>query len=77
MDALGSLYDVHRATAARWLRSAHEDLGRATRERLATRLRIAPDELASIMQMIESRLEVSLERLLDRSDAGVSADEDA
>ena len=64
VDALGSLYDVHRATAARWLRAAHEALGQRTRELLIERLGVTSEELASVLALIQSSLDVSLERLL-------------
>lgn len=64
VDALGALYGIHRATAARWLRTSHEALGRATRALLTERLGVTSEELSSVLALIQSGLDVSLERLL-------------
>lgn len=65
IDELGAVYGVHRATAARWLAATREALLGATRERLVGRLGISDDEFASVMRLIESRLDVSVHRFLD------------
>ena len=59
IDALGALYKVHRATAARWLGRAREQLLSNTRGALSEQLGLADDELSSVMRLIHSRLEVS------------------
>ena len=64
IDQIGALYRVHRVTAFRWLRSARAELLAATRRQLAARLHIAPSEVDSILRLVQSRLEVSVERLL-------------
>ena len=70
IDQLGAMYGVHRATAARWLQDARAQLAANTRAQLAAQLRIAPDEVASIMNLIQSRVSLSLSRLL--ADPGAS-----
>jgi RNA polymerase sigma-70 factor, ECF subfamily len=62
---LAGLYRVHRATVSRWIASAQEALVRATRGGLMDRLGVSPEELESVMRLIESRLEASVYRLLD------------
>ncbi len=64
IDAIGTIYGVHRATAARWVVTAHEDLVKGLRKTMIARLDVKPDEYASILRLIESRIEVSFERLL-------------
>jgi RNA polymerase sigma-70 factor, ECF subfamily len=64
IDQVGKLYGVHRATAARWLTEAREVLGTAIRKELATRLQISPAEVDSIVRLVQSRVDMSLERLL-------------
>jgi RNA polymerase sigma-70 factor (ECF subfamily) len=64
VDRIGALYGVHRATAARRVAAAREDLGIAIRTELAARLAISIDEVASIVRLVQSRIDVSLERLL-------------
>jgi RNA polymerase sigma-70 factor (ECF subfamily) len=62
IDELGALYHVHRATAARWLVSARDALGAATKRDLSTRLGLEHDDLLSLMRVIESQLEISWSR---------------
>jgi RNA polymerase sigma-70 factor (ECF subfamily) len=66
IDELGVLYRVHRATAARWLEQARQQLLATTRELLLDRLHVRPPELDSIMRLIESQLEISLGHLVGR-----------
>jgi RNA polymerase sigma-70 factor (ECF subfamily) len=64
VDQIGAIYQVHRATAARWVQSAREDLLSKARLELAKRTGLSRDELESVVRMIESQLNVSLNRLL-------------
>jgi RNA polymerase sigma-70 factor (ECF subfamily) len=57
---IARLHDVHHATAARWLVQARGMLLAGTREILRTRLEVSAKELDSIMDLIESRLDVSV-----------------
>jgi RNA polymerase sigma-70 factor, ECF subfamily len=65
IDRVGALYGVHRATAARWLAAARDGLAIEIRRELAARLAIAVDEVDSIVRLVQSRIDVSLERMLD------------
>jgi RNA polymerase sigma-70 factor (ECF subfamily) len=64
VDRIGALYGVHRATAARRVAAAREELGAAIRAELAARLAISIDEVDSIVRLVQSRIDVSVERLL-------------
>jgi RNA polymerase sigma-70 factor, ECF subfamily len=64
IDELGTLYEVHRATAARWLQAAREKLLVRTRRTFMLRARISSDECESIMRLVRSQLDVSLQRRL-------------
>jgi RNA polymerase sigma-70 factor (ECF subfamily) len=64
IDQLGTLYGVHRATAARWLSKARETLAERTWHLAAERLRLEQPELESLIRVIRSQLDVSLHRLL-------------
>jgi RNA polymerase sigma-70 factor (ECF subfamily) len=64
IDQLGERYGVHRATAARWLTAAREELGAHIRAELADRLKISESQVDSIVALVTSRIEVSVERLL-------------
>ncbi|WAS97261.1 sigma-70 family RNA polymerase sigma factor [Nannocystis punicea] len=64
IDQIGALHGVHRATAARWISRSREELLAGTREQLRRRLQLSEGEYASIMRLIDSMLEVSVQRLL-------------
>jgi RNA polymerase sigma-70 factor, ECF subfamily len=64
IDAIGAIYQVHRATAARWLGKARDALVHLTKERLAILLSVEPGETDSILRLVQSQLDVSLERRL-------------
>jgi RNA polymerase sigma-70 factor (ECF subfamily) len=64
VDRIGQLYDVHRATAARWLAHAREELFRHTRDTLRKELGLTQTEFASIVRLVRSELDVSICRIL-------------
>jgi RNA polymerase sigma-70 factor (ECF subfamily) len=64
IDELARLYRVHRATCARWLVDAREDLGRHTRRKLTESLGVGGDELASLLRFLDSDIELSISRIL-------------
>lgn len=64
IDEIGRLHRVHRATAARWLERLRNQLRRDTRRLFADRLGRRADELDSLVLLIDSRLEISFDRLL-------------
>ena len=64
IDQLGALYRLHRATAARRVARARDALLEGTRAALARRLGLRAENLAGVLDLLASRLEVSMERLL-------------
>ena len=64
LDQIAALYGVHRATVARTLGAAREELITATRRELGTLLRLPDAELDSIVRGADSRIELSLSRVL-------------
>lgn len=64
IDELAPLYQVHRATAARWVQSAREKLLVRTRRTFMLNARISSDECESIMRLVRSQLDMSLHRRL-------------
>jgi RNA polymerase sigma-70 factor (ECF subfamily) len=64
LEQLGVLYQVHRATAARWLKDARSTLVVTTRAALTARLRVGDSQLDSIMRLVHSRLDLSIHGLL-------------
>lgn len=64
IDEVGRIYRVHRATAARWVADAREQLMATTQKLLRARLAIAPAELESIVRLVRSQLDLSIHRVL-------------
>jgi RNA polymerase sigma-70 factor, ECF subfamily len=64
IDEMAAAFGIHRATAARRVASARERLLTETRRLLAERLSLSSRDLQSIFQLIESRLHISVGRLL-------------
>jgi len=62
LEQLAAMYGVHRATAVRWLAAARERLLAGTRSRM--RAHLTDTELDEVMDLIQSRLDVSVRRLL-------------
>ncbi|MFT3696054.1 MAG: hypothetical protein QM831_23150 [Kofleriaceae bacterium] len=67
MDVLARVYKVHRATCARWIEAAREDVLRAIKKDLRDRLGIADRDLESLVDGVRSKLDLSLSRLLPRT----------
>ncbi|MFK7984769.1 MAG: sigma-70 family RNA polymerase sigma factor [Sandaracinaceae bacterium] len=70
LEDLASMYGVHRATVVRHLARARDDIDRATQRALRTQLEVSPRELESVMDLIRSRFDVSVERLLKTQAGG-------
>lgn len=63
IDQVGRTYGVHRSTAARRLAAAREELLRHTRASLSRRLSVPTGEVDSIVELIQSRWDVSITRI--------------
>ncbi|MEK7705182.1 MAG: transcriptional regulator [Myxococcota bacterium] len=68
VDDLADLYHVHRTTAGRWLAAAQERLLTRTRHDLMVRLSLGHAEIDSVMRLIRSRVELSLDSALRRAE---------
>jgi RNA polymerase sigma-70 factor (ECF subfamily) len=64
IDEIGALHQVHRATAARWVQAAREELLAEIRRCFVGRCKIAPDECDSVLRLVQSRLDVTVRRHL-------------
>ena len=65
VDQMGALYQVHRATAARWVQQAKASLLRALRDELRRRLGDAHGPACeSVVALVASRIDLSLDRAL-------------
>ena len=67
---IGTMYGVHRATAARWIERCTRVLLNATRRTLATHLRVDRTDVDSILRLVRSKLEISIRAALAAEDAG-------
>jgi RNA polymerase sigma-70 factor, ECF subfamily len=63
IDQIGAVYAVHRATAARWIQRARDELFAGTRARLVERLGLTPSEIDRVGALVQSQLDVSLSQL--------------
>jgi len=73
IDALGAMYGVNRATAARWLVAARRTLKARTIERLRAALELNSHECESLLGLVNSQLEVSMLAHLDADVEGPGA----
>ena len=67
IDDIGVIYRIHRATAARWIARAREKLLERTRAHVSAELSLSPDQFESLMGVVRSHLDLSIERLLTES----------
>ncbi len=78
LDQIASTYGIHRATVARTLAQARAELIEATRRELGASLGVSDDELNSMVRAADSRIDLSLSRVLARPDLADGSDpEDA
>ena len=64
LEQLAQMYGVHRATVVRWLAGARSALFDATRAHVASSIGAPADELDQMFELVRSRVELSVERLL-------------
>lgn len=64
VDQIGAVYRMHRSSVSRRLVGTRKTLLEATREELGRLLKVNGEEFDSIMYLIQSRLDVSLTRIL-------------
>jgi RNA polymerase sigma-70 factor len=68
VDQIGAIYGFHRATAARRIADARDDLLEATREELRGKLRISDSDFDSLVRLVRSQIEISLPSFLATPD---------
>ena len=64
LERLAQMYDVHRATVVRWIAAARETVLAGTRAHVAATLGAPAEELDEMFALVQSRVELSIERLL-------------
>jgi RNA polymerase sigma-70 factor, ECF subfamily len=67
IDRLGSMYQVDRATAARWLKSARDRVFRRVRQKLGALYGLTHQEFQSMARIMLSQLEMRHSALFDAS----------
>lgn len=63
-EELGALHRVHRVTVLRWLTDARESVAADAERRVASLLGVPSQELASLVRLVRSRIDLSLHNLL-------------
>ncbi|HSO40616.1 MAG TPA: helix-turn-helix domain-containing protein [Labilithrix sp.] len=71
VDAIGKIYGVHRATAARWVQAARERLENEVLDAVRARIPAGDDSIASIMRLLASQVDISLRVHLATEEAPV------
>jgi RNA polymerase sigma-70 factor (ECF subfamily) len=64
IDEIGTAYGVHRATAARWIAAAREAIRGRVRAVMTERFGVPPEQLDSVMRLVQSELDLSVHRVL-------------
>jgi RNA polymerase sigma-70 factor (ECF subfamily) len=62
VDEIGAVFQVHRATAARWVAKAETTLVGRTRTELMRRARVTREECDSMIRLVQSQLGATLRR---------------
>lgn len=61
---IGRVYRVHESTISRWITAALAEIANASRAELAARLAVTAATADSVARLVQSQLDLSLERLL-------------
>ncbi|HVJ19314.1 MAG TPA: sigma-70 family RNA polymerase sigma factor, partial [Polyangiaceae bacterium] len=69
-SAIGKMYGVSGRTVQRWVADVREEVLTRTSDALKSRLSLTGRELESLLGLMQSRLHVSLARVLSRADGG-------
>src|SRR5262249_43251277 len=66
VDAIATVYDVSGMTIRRWIRRARDHILEAVYQLLAGQLRLKPEELPSLVALLQSQLDLSIRRYLQK-----------
>lgn len=75
IDEIAPMQQVHRATVARWIAKARQELADKTRVALGRRIGVATNEVDSVIHLIASRLDVTVSRHLQSQVADIDEPE--
>jgi RNA polymerase sigma-70 factor (ECF subfamily) len=74
LDQIAATYSIHRATVARTLAQARAELVTTTRNELAEILGVASESLDSVVRAADSRIDLSLSRILRAPESDLAGD---
>ncbi len=64
IEAIAVVYRVHRMTISRWIATWRDEIYAETQRLLRERLNVSPEELDSLLRLVQSRIDVSIRRYL-------------
>jgi RNA polymerase sigma-70 factor (ECF subfamily) len=64
IEAIAAVYGVHRMTISRRIAASRAEILATTQRLLRERLRVTPEELDSLLRLVQSRIDVSIRRYL-------------
>jgi RNA polymerase sigma-70 factor, ECF subfamily len=64
IEAIAAVYRVHRMTISRWIATWRDEIYAETQRLLRARLKVSPEELDSLLRLVQSRIDVSIRRYL-------------
>ena len=73
IDRLGSMYSVHRATAARWLAATRDRIFENVADEVKAQLNLSPSEFRSVLGLVRSYLDASFSELFGSSELPAQA----
>jgi RNA polymerase sigma-70 factor (ECF subfamily) len=75
LDQIAATYSIHRATVARTLAQARAELVTATRDECAQILGVSSESLDSVVRAADSKIDLSLSRILRAPEAEIAVEE--
>jgi RNA polymerase sigma-70 factor (ECF subfamily) len=66
IEQIGNLYGTHRSTVARWIAKSRQTLLEGTKREMGDKLQVNRNELESLMLLLRSQLDLSINRFLQR-----------
>lgn len=70
LSRIAVLYKVHESTVSRWVKAAAEQVAATAKKRLIEQLALSSSQVDSVARMLQSQLDLSIERLLRSDPAG-------
>lgn len=68
LDAIGTMYGVNKSTVSRWIAAARIEILEHVRAHVADALRSSEDEVASVLHLVRSQIELSMGLLIEHAD---------